>query len=168
MGNETSLPIELCSTFDADEIRRLGKRFKKLDADNSGAISVSEFLKVKDLKENPIIHRIIAALDTDGNGEIDFKEFIEGLAQFSVKGDKRSKLRFAFRIFDIDKDNFISTGELYQVLLLMVGDNLVPAQIQQIVDKTICYCDLDGDGKISFDEFSQAVVALERPVKSDD
>ena len=39
--------------------------------------------------------------DDDGNGEVDFKEFIQGVSQFSVKGDKNSKLRFAFRIYDI-------------------------------------------------------------------
>ncbi|KAF7710933.1 hypothetical protein HF521_009805 [Silurus meridionalis] len=28
MGNEASYPLEMCSHFDADEIKRLGKRFK--------------------------------------------------------------------------------------------------------------------------------------------
>ena len=26
MGNEASLPLEMCANFDADEIKRLGKR----------------------------------------------------------------------------------------------------------------------------------------------
>jgi len=30
-------------------------------------------------------------------------------------------------------------------------------QLQQIVDKTIMEADLDGDGKLSFDEFAQTV-----------
>ena len=30
MGNEGSLPLDMCATFDAEEIKRLGKRFKKL------------------------------------------------------------------------------------------------------------------------------------------
>ena len=42
-------------------------------------------------------------------------EFISGVSQFSVKGDKDSKLRFAFRIYDMDNDGFISNGELFQV-----------------------------------------------------
>lgn len=46
---------------------------------------------------------------------MDFKEFIQGVSQFSVKGDKLSKLRFAFRIYDMDNDGFISNGELFQV-----------------------------------------------------
>lgn len=42
-------------------------------------------------------------------------EFIQGMSQFSVKGDKASKLKFAFRIYDVDNDGYISNGELFQV-----------------------------------------------------
>lgn len=70
-----------------------------------------------------------------------------------LQGDKESKLRFAFRIYDMDNDGFISNGELFQVLKMMVGNNLRDAQLQQIVDKTILYADKDKDGKINFEEF---------------
>ncbi|XP_050047854.2 calcineurin subunit B type 2 isoform X4 [Dermacentor andersoni] len=153
MGNESSLPMEMCSNFDADEIKRLGKRFKKLDLDNSGSLSIDEFMSLPELQQNPLVQRVIDIFDTDGNGEVDFKEFIQGVSQFSVKGDKESKLRFAFRIYDMDNDGFISNGELFQVLKMMVGNNLKEAQLQQIVDKTILFADRDEDGKISFDEF---------------
>lgn len=100
---------------DADEIRRLGKRFKKLDLDNSGALSIDEFMSLPELQQNPLVQRVIDIFDADGNGEVDFKEFIHGVSQFSVKGDKLSKLKFAFRIYDMDNDGFISNGELFQV-----------------------------------------------------
>lgn len=100
---------------DADEIRRLGKRFRKLDLDNSGALSVDEFMSLPELQQNPLVQRVIDIFDADGNGEVDFKEFIQGVSQFSVKGDKLSKLRFAFRIYDMDNDGYISNGELFQV-----------------------------------------------------
>lgn len=97
MGNEASLPMEMATNFDADEIKRLGKRFKKLDLDNSGSLSVEEFMSLPELQQNPLVQRVIDIFDEDGNGEVDFKEFIQGVSQFSVKGDKSSKLRFAFR-----------------------------------------------------------------------
>ena len=50
----------------------------------------------------------------------------------------------------MDRDGYISNGELFQVLKMMVGNNLKDAQLQQIVDKTIIYADKDRDGKISF------------------
>lgn len=93
MGNETSLPMDMCSNFDADEIRRLGKRFRKLDLDNSGALSIDEFMSLPELQQNPLVQRVIDIFDADGNGEVDFKEFIQGVSQFSVRGDKLSKLR---------------------------------------------------------------------------
>lgn len=92
----------------------MGKRFKKLDIDGSGSLSVQEFMSIPELQQNPLVQRVIDIFDTDGNGEIDFKgkqtmkekkkneyvdrgtiilEFIGGISQFSVKGDKESKLR---------------------------------------------------------------------------
>jgi len=63
----------------------------------------------------------------------------------------------AFKVYDIDGDGFISNGELFTVLKMMVGNNLSDVQLQQIVDKTILEADEDGDGKISFEEFSKTL-----------
>ena len=110
------------------------------------------YLSLPELHQNPLVQRVIEIFDQDGNGEVDFKEFIEGVSQFSVKGDKDSKLKckiipknqflvytinyvmwykrvvnnvlVAFKIYDMDKDGFISNGELFQVLKMMVGNNL--------------------------------------------
>ena len=45
----------------------------------------------------------------------------------------------------------------FQVLKMMVGNNLKETQLQQIVDKTILFADKDGDGKINFEEFCDVV-----------
>jgi len=157
MGNDASLPLDMETNFEPDEIKRLLKRFKKLDLDNSMAVSSDEFLSVPELQQNPLVQRVIDIFDEDQNGEVDFKEFIQGVSQFSVKGDKSSKLRFAFKIYDMDNDGFISNGELFQVLKMMVGSNLKDTQLQQIVDKTILFADKDEDGKINFEEFCEVV-----------
>ena len=60
-------------TVDADEIKRLGKRFRKLDLDNSGSLSIDEFMSLPELQQNPLVQRVIDIFDTDGNGEVDFK-----------------------------------------------------------------------------------------------
>ena len=57
----------------------------------------------------------------------------------------------------MDRDDYISNGELFLVLKMMVGNNLKDGQLQQIVDKTIREADKDGDGKLSFEEFVQMV-----------
>ena len=100
---------------------------------------------------------MIAIFDEDGGGDVDFQEFVSGLSAFSSKGNKEEKLRFAFKVYDIDRDGYISNGELFIVLKMMVGNNLKDVQLQQIVDKTIMEADKDGDGKISFEEFTDMV-----------
>src|SRR3954463_9910364 len=100
---------------------------------------------------------MIAIFDEDGGGDVDFQEFVSGLSAFSSKGNKEEKLQFAFKVYDIDRDGFISNGELFIVLKMMVGNNLKDQQLQQIVDKTIMEADLDGDGKVSFEEFIKMV-----------
>lgn len=67
------LKLNISFLVDADEIKRLGKRFKKLDLDNSGSLSVDEFMTLPELQQNPLVQRVIDIFDTDGNGEVDFK-----------------------------------------------------------------------------------------------
>ncbi|XP_017162809.1 calcineurin subunit B type 1b isoform X1 [Poecilia reticulata] len=148
------------------EIRRLGKRFRKLDLDGSGSLSVDDFMSLPELQQNPLVRRVIDIFDTDGNGEIDFIEFIRGVSQFSVRGNQQQKLHFAFRVYDVDKDGFISNGELFQVLKAMVGSNLQDAALQQVVDKTILGADRDGDGRISFHEFCTVSGSAPEPAAS--
>ena len=71
MGNGTSLPK--VEGFSAEEVSRLEKRFQKLDLDHSGSISVGEFLSVPELKENPLVKRVVDVFDSDLSGEVDFK-----------------------------------------------------------------------------------------------
>ena len=61
-------------TVSPDELERLRKRFKKLDLDSSGGISITEFRTVlPDLADNPLVTRVVSIFDTDGNGELDFQ-----------------------------------------------------------------------------------------------
>ncbi|KAI9635370.1 uncharacterized protein MKK02DRAFT_36676 [Dioszegia hungarica] len=153
--------LEKSSNFSAPELLRLKKRFMKLDKDGSGTIDRDEFLQIPQIANNPLAHRMIAIFDEDGSGTVDFQEFVGGLSAFSSKGGREEKLRFAFKVYDMDRDGFISNGELYLVLKQMVGNNLKDQQLQQIVDKTIMEADKDGDGKLSFDEFSAMVASTD-------
>ncbi|KAF4497955.1 Calcineurin subunit B [Fusarium agapanthi] len=160
MGNTTSAVLDNLvqgSNFDREEVDRLRKRFMKLDKDNSGTIERDEFLSLPQISSNPLATRMIAIFDEDGGGDVDFQEFVTGLSAFSSKGNKEQKLQFAFKVYDIDRDGYISNGELFIVLKMMVGSNLKDQQLQQIVDKTIMEADLDKDGKISFEEFTKMV-----------
>ena len=103
-----------------------------------------------ELAQNPLVKRVIAVLDKNKDGNISFLEFVQGLNSLSAGSSQEEKLRFAFQIYDINNDGFISNGELFTVLKMMVGSNLNDIQLQQLVDRTIIKADKDMDGKISF------------------
>ncbi|KAK5255894.1 Calcineurin subunit B, partial [Cryomyces antarcticus] len=72
--------------------------------DNSGTIEREEFLSLPQVSSNPLATRMIAIFDEDGGGDVDFQEFVSGLSAFSSKGNKEEKLKFAFKVYDIDRD----------------------------------------------------------------
>ena len=135
-----------------------------MDTDESGALDKDEFLKIPQINSNPLAARLLAVFDTDGSGDIDFKEFLTGINVFSGKGTPEDKLKcnmyfkiVIFKVYDMDRDGYISNGELFLVLKMMVGTNLKDHQLQQIVDKTILESDSSKSGKLSFDDFKSIV-----------
>ena len=116
MGGNTSIPVEAVEGFTLEEVNRLHKRFRKLDKDSSDTLCVEEFLALPELKENPLVQRVVQVFDADNNGEVNFSEFVSGLAMFTTKNvDKQKKLKFLFNIYDLDRDGLISNSELFQV-----------------------------------------------------
>lgn len=143
------------------EINKLYKRFKKLDRESTGELRPEDFYDIPALAQNPLIQRVIAIFDKDGNRRISFVEFIKGLETFSAGASDESKLRFAFRVYDTDDDGAISGTDLYIILKLMVGSNLTDAQLRQLVERTLKKADTDLDGRISFEEFCNVVRPLD-------
>ena len=112
-----------------DEINKLYQNFKSLDKDGNDQLEPEEILGLPDLEQNPLVKRVIDVMDKDGDGKISFLEFVQGLTSLSAGASAETKLEFAFKIYDIDGDGFISNGELFSVLKMMVGDNLTDSQL---------------------------------------
>ena len=112
-----------------------------------------DLLKIPELAMNPLCKRIItlfrpqSSIEKDaGVWQINFKEFLKALSVFSDHGTDEEKARFAFRIYDIDNDGYISENELFEVMKTMVGDNVDNENLKEIVKTTIEAWDNDGDG----------------------
>ena len=52
-------------TVSAEELKRLKKRFMKLDKDGSGSIDKDEFLQIPQIANNPLASRMIAIFDEE-------------------------------------------------------------------------------------------------------
>ena len=58
---------------------------------------------------------MINEVDSDGNGTIDFPEFLTMMARKMKDTDTEEEIREAFRVFDKDGNGFISAAELRYV-----------------------------------------------------
>ena len=87
------------------------------------------------------------AMDTNGNGMLDYTEFIAGCMQSYVYC-KESNLKTAFEYFDKDKSGNISKDELLQC---MQDEDLTITEEE--IDRMIKEVDIDGDGEINYKEF---------------
>lgn len=67
------------------------------------------FFNSKGMKNSSAwLDRVFELFDQDGNGSINFREFIIGLSIFSPKTSLDDKLMFSFKVFDIDGDGCIT------------------------------------------------------------
>eukprot|EP01071_Lankesteria_metandrocarpae_P002744 Lankesteria_metandrocarpae@DN2527_c0_g1_i1.p2 len=145
------------ANFNERDIKRIYKRFRALDTNQNGELDPHELFDVPEIADNPLVRRVVSVFDTNSDGRVSFIEFLVGLAKLTAGTDRMQKTKFAFDIYDVNKDGQISNGELFSVMKMMVGNNLSDHQLQQLVDRTIMSADRNGDGMISFDEFNEMV-----------
>lgn len=81
-----------------------------------------------------------------GNGTIDFPEFLTMMARKMKDSDSEEEIREAFRVFDKDGNGFISAAELRHVMTNL-GEKLTDEE----VDEMIREADLDGDGQVNYE-----------------
>lgn len=109
------------------------------------------------MKENSIVERIIKEFDEKNGGCISFYEFLNGLTSLTRNSDPIDKYRFVFKKYDLNGDDYISNGDLFKMIKLVVKNTLGDVFIQQLVDRTILEADLERDSEISFEEFVTSV-----------
>ncbi|XP_039824668.1 calcium-dependent protein kinase 25-like isoform X2 [Panicum virgatum] len=129
-----------------EEITGLKEMFKNIDKDNSGTITLDELknglAKHGTKLSDGEIQQLMEAADADGNGLIDYDEFVTATVHMN-KLDREEHLYTAFQYFD--KDN--SGEELEQALK---EQGLYDAdKIKEVISDA----DSDNDGRIDYSEF---------------
>jgi calmodulin len=84
---------------------------------------------MRSLGQNPTeaeLQDMINEVDADGNGEIDFPEFLTMMARKMKDTDSEEEIKEAFKVFDKNGDGKISAAELRHVMT-SIG-NLFPEE----------------------------------------
>lgn len=98
-----------------ESIKKAYKRFQETDVDHSGLIEYTEFCEILQVEPSPQVEKLFQLFDKDKSGQIDVKEFMIGLSNFTGAG-KEEKLKFAFMVFDEDGNGVITKQELLKIL----------------------------------------------------
>ncbi|EOY11087.1 hypothetical protein QUC31_009676 [Theobroma cacao] len=141
-----------------EQIAEFQEAFFLFDKDGDGCITMEELaIAIKSLDENPTeeeLQNMINEVDTDGNGTIEFGEFLNLMARKMKEAEAEEELKEAFRVFDKDQDGYISPFELRQVMINL-GEKLTDEEIEQMIREA----DLDGDGQVNYEEFVRMMLA---------
>nr|CAG4636357.1 EOG090X09ZA [Eubosmina coregoni]SVE69936.1 EOG090X09ZA [Eubosmina coregoni] len=135
-----------------EQIAEFKEAFSLFDKDGDGTITTKELGTVmRSLGQNPTeaeLQDMINEVDADGNGTIDFPEFLTMMARKMKDTDSEEEIREAFRVFDKDGNGFISAAELRHVMTNL-GEKLTDEE----VDEMIREADIDGDGQVNYEVF---------------
>merc|ERR1711869_7301 len=130
-----------------EQIAEFKEAFSLFDKDGDGTITTKELGTVmRSPGQNPTeaeLQDMINEVDADGNGTIDFPEFLSLMARKMKDTDTEEELIEAFKVFDRDGNGFISAAELRHVMINL-GEKLT---------------DVEGDGQINYEEFVKMMMA---------
>jgi calmodulin len=141
-----------------EQIAEFKEAFSLFDKDGDGTITTKELGTVmRSLGQNPTeaeLADMINEVDADGNGTIDFPEYLTMMARKMKDTDSEEEILEAFKVFDKDGNGFISAAELRHIMT-----NLGEKLSDEEVDEMIREADIDGDGQINYEEFVKMMMS---------
>ena len=135
-----------------EKITEFRAAFELFDKDRDGKITTKEVgTLMRNLGQNASeeeLKQMIREVDLDGNGTIDFKEFLCLMVKKMKGTDTEEELIEAFKVFDRDGNDYITAHEL-RYIMSSLGEDIKPQEIDDMIKEA----DTDNDGQINYTEF---------------
>jgi len=141
--------------FNAEQVQEYEEAFLLYDKDGSGYITTKELKSLlRCLGSNPTdfeLQRIVNKVEVDGNGKVDFPQFISLMEQMiSPKEEIESTLE-AFRVFDIEGRGYVRSKHVREMLLAL--EQVPLSEIDDLIE----FSGLSVDRDITLEEFATLV-----------
>jgi len=140
-----------------EQVDEFKEAFSLFDKDADGSITSSELGTVmRALGQNPTeaeLQDMVNEVDSDGNGSIDFPEFLSMMSRKMKEADSEEEIKEAFRVFDVNNNGFITAKELRKVMTNL-GEKLTDDEVEEMIKEA----DKDGDGRVNYEEFAAMMI----------
>ena len=139
-------------TLPREEVIEIRRAFEIFDQDGSGIMDPAElkdaFVNLGFTGQNKFVYQIMAELDEDQSGGIEFPEFLKlATAKLSDK-DSREDVMKVFNAFDVNRAGKFTSLELKKVAK-DIGEDVTDEEIESMLQRA----DLDDDGFVTFEDF---------------
>lgn len=149
--NRSADPMQLSE----EQIKELREAFSLFDRDGDGTISSEELgFVIRSLGQDPTdeeLDSMVTMADADGNGIIDFPEFLTMMSRTLGAQDPDKEINEAWKVFS-DGNDFIPPF-MVKKILINLGENVDDKQLQELIEEA----DIDGDGKIGYQDFYETM-----------
>ncbi|XP_020085561.1 neo-calmodulin-like [Ananas comosus] len=147
-------PAAAAAAAAAELPNQLRRVFDLIDSNGDGKISAGELrdIMLRLGHERSTVAReaegMVREADCDGDGFIDLDEFMRAVSERGAGVDEEEELREAFRVFDADRNGYISAEEVRRVLAGL-GRRCSLKECRLMIRGV----DRNGDGVVDFEEF---------------
>ena len=137
-----------------EKIADYKEAFDIFDKRKKGTISAGDICKIMKNFGYPIskkeVQEMIKEIDTSGDGELDFEEFVTLMQkQTQIVDDiDEDRVLKAFKSFDKDNDGKITNLE-FRYILVQLGGLFTDEEVDVLFKE----CDLDNDGYLNYQDF---------------
>ncbi|KAG8288595.1 NADPH oxidase 5 [Homalodisca vitripennis] len=138
--------------FDKGNLEWLEQLFRQT-VGNEKEIQKEDFKKILITKNPFFTERVFQIFDKDNSGSISLQEFLEAMHQFAGKSPD-DKIRFLFKVYDLDGDGLIQHRELQHVMKACMEENDLQFSEEQIDDLTMALfedADAENRGAITYE-----------------
>merc|ERR1719515_505266 len=135
------------------QIEQLKVAFSLFDKDGDGVVTTKELgTLMRSLGQNPAdrdLEAMINEVDIDGNGTIDFPEFLSLMAQEVQHVDSMDELIAAFSFFDKNESGWLHEDEFTRVMLSL-GEKLSREEVSELISQAKFGKDVWCDHEINY------------------
>ncbi|KAK3599649.1 hypothetical protein CHS0354_029110 [Potamilus streckersoni] len=148
-----------------EQVEEFREAFRLFDPDGDGTITSLELgMVMRVIGQNPTeaeLQDMINEVDQDGNGTIEFEEFVAMMAtRAKQQEDSDDIMQKTFSVFDRDKTGYITSNNL-RTVLRNIGMRFSAKVVQEMINEV----DSDGDGKVNYEEFKVMMTSTGRYLK---